>query len=319
LAQFVFHDVNAFTKQGLPVIGNPAAICLVDRFPDERVMGEAAFRLQSPMTSFVRRTKDPLVFEIRHFAPDGKENHVCGHATLAAAELLARNNPDLRKGCEITFKLNSKFKINAANAFTARIDGDDISLTVPAVTEMQRVDDQEFYRALAEALGVDEADFTGPAYYVPRIINYVVGLRDQETLIKMKPDFAKLKALASSAKFPHEGIMATAKSDFPGYDIMTRVFLPIIGVDEDVACGSANCSVVPYWTLKRAVFDPAKTLFRAMFPYPPRTHEGVVGGVQDLSIDHTKKEVTIRGQASYQRAIVLNINPRPRGPGLSPS
>lgn len=299
------------------MIGNPAAICLVDRFPEERVMGEAAFRLQSPMTSFVRRTSDPHVFEIRHFAPDGKENHVCGHATLAAAELLARNNPDFRKGATITFKLNPKFKINPANAFTARIDGNDIHLTVPAVTEMQRVDDPEFYRALADTLGVAETDFTGPAYYVPRIINYVVGLRDQDALIKMKPDFAKLKVLAASAKFPHEGIMATAKSDFPGYDIMTRVFLPIIGVDEDVACGSANCSVVPYWALKRqGEFDLAKTMFRAMFPYPPRAHDGVVGGVQDLSFDAAKKEVTIKGQAAYQRAFVLNIGPK--GPGLTP-
>ena len=278
-------------------------------------MEQAAFRLKSPMTSFVRLTDDPLVFEIRHFSPDGKENHVCGHATLAAAEVVARRNPDLRQGQTVIFKLNPKFSINAANAFTAQIRGRDIHLTVPAVTEMQEVKDRKFYTLLADALGLSEQDFTGPAYYVPRIINYVVGIRDQGTLIGMKPDFAKLKALAASAAFPHEGIMATTQSQISGFDIMTRVFLPIIDVDEDVACGSANCSVVPYWAMKRAgSFDAAKTTFRGLFPYPPSMHENKVGGVQELILHPGSAEITVKGQAQFQRSIALNISPRQQRP-----
>ena len=311
----VFNEVNAFTDQAMRATGNPAAICLVDRFPAKAVMEQAALRLQSPMTSFVKRTADPHVFEIRHFSPDGQENHVCGHATLAASEVLARRDPALRQGAEIIFKLNPKFAINAANAFRAKIDGRDIHLTVPAVTEMQEVTERKFYALLADALGVTEQDFTGSAYYVPRIINYVIGLKDQATLLQMKPDFAKLKALAESADFPHEGIMATTPSQIKGFDILTRVFLPVIGVDEDVACGSANCSVVPYWAIKRTgAFDPAKTSFRSLFPYPPKMHENRVGGVQELIFHAAREEITVKGQATFQRDIALNIAPRKHGP-----
>ncbi len=315
MTYLVFNDVNAFTDRAMRATGNPAAICLVDHFPADQVMEQAAFRLKSPMTSFVRITDDPHIFEIRHFSPDGKENHVCGHATLAAAEVVARRNPDLRQGQTVTFKLNPKFAINAANAFTAQIKGRDIHLTVPAVTEMEEVQDKKFYTLLADALGLSEQDFTGPAYYVPRIINYVVGLKDQDTLIRMKPDFAKLKSLAASAEFPHEGIMATTQSQISGFDILTRVFLPIIDVDEDVACGSANCSVVPYWAMKRAgSFDAAKTTFRSLFPYPPTMHDNKVGGVQELTLHPDSAEITVKGQAKFQRTIAMNITPRPQAP-----
>lgn len=319
MGTFVFHDTNAFTDVAMRAIGNPAAICIVDRFPATAVMERAALLLKSPMTSFVRVTQDPTVFDIRHFSPDGKENHVCGHATLAAAETVARRNPDLRNGQDITFRLNPRFSINAQNAFIARVKGNDIRLTVPAISEMQRVEDASFYTLLADALGVAETDFMGAAYYVPRIINYVIGLKDQAALLAMKPDFAKLKMLAASAEFPHEGIMATTRSEMKNFDILTRVFLPIIDVDEDIACGSANCSVVPYWTQKRAgAFDPAKTVFRSLFPYPPRLHEQVTGGVQELTIDHARAEITVRGQATLNRSFSLHV-PSPRlanGPKL---
>jgi PhzF family phenazine biosynthesis protein len=311
--KLVFNEVSAFTRKGRPVLGNPAALCVVDEFPAQEAMERAAKELGRPMTSFLRRTADPDIFDIRHFSPDGKENHVCGHATLAAAEFLAAQAPGRRDGREITFRLNPAYAINAGNAFRARIDGDAIALTVPAVTELERVDDPAFYKRLAEALRVDEAAIVRPAYYAPRIINYVVELKDENTLLAMKPDFAKLKALAASAAFPHEGIMATVKSETQRADILTRVFLPIIDVDEDIACGSANCSVVPYWTMKRpGAFPPGKTAFRGLFPYPPGG--AMLGGVQDLRIDHAKKEIVITGQAAQRGTIKVVLDMPRRGP-----
>ncbi len=320
MSVYTFHEANAFTRQGMAVIGNPAAICLVDRFPEDRVMAQAALILASPMTSFVCRTNDPLVFDIRHFSPDGNENHVCGHATLAAAEVLARENPSLRQGGEVTFRLNPRYAINADNKFTTFIRGRDISLVMPAVMELQQIDDPVFYQSLAAALRIAEEDIVKPVYYAPRIINYVVELKDQDSLLRMSPDYERLKDLARTPAYAHEGIMATAKAQTPGYDIMNRVFLPIIGVDEDLACGSANCSLLPYWTLRRAgVFDPAKRDFRALFPYPPRLHENMVGGIQDLYIDQLKEEVTVTAQAAYQGSRTLTLIPSGPAPQKGPS
>lgn len=311
-----FHELNAFTKKGMAVTGNPAAICLVDEFPSEQEMGEAAKILGAPMTSFVRKTKDPLTYDIRHFSPDGLENHVCGHATLAAAEYLARENPKLRQGQDITFRLNPRYAINTENAFHARIHGDDITLTIPAVTELEEVTDPDFYSLLADALNIAENDIVKPCYYAPRIINYVVALKDEKTLINMKPDFAKLTALAQSEKFPHEGIMATTKSEtLPDFDLLTRVFLPVIGVDEDVACGSANCSIIPYWLQHRSeAFNPGKKDFNILFPYPPQLDEQTVGGVQTLHYNIATKEIQLTGQASWHQFHRIDLNPRPAAP-----
>ncbi len=306
--EYLFHEIRAFTLAGAPVLGNPAMICLVDDFPEDSVMEESARILNSPMTSFVRRTNDPYVFEIRHFSPDGKENHVCGHATVAASELLAQLNPELRKGAEIEFRLNPKYAINQNNAFYAEIHGADISLIMPAVVELQAVTDPQFYTRLAEALGIAEDKIIYPAYFAPRIINYVVEIADEKTLLSMQPDFAKLKALALSQDFRHEGIMATVKSETQGYDILTRVFLPVIDVDEDIACGSANCSVIPYWTLMRpGVFPEEQNNFNVLFPYPPVLDSGKVGGVQHLSININSQEIMLTGQATKCREVTLTI------------
>ena len=303
-----FHQVNAFTKNGMNVLGNPATICLINDFLDDITMGKCAKELASPMTSFVRPTNDPYIFEIRHFSPDGLENHVCGHATVAAAELLAMKYPDFRKGREITFKLNPKYAINSENSFIATIKGNDISLKMPAVTEMKEVKSPKFYSLLAEALQIKPSDIVKPAYYAPRIINYVVELKNQDVLINMRPDFNKLANLAQSKKFSHEGIMATVKSEAAQYDTMTRVFLPIIGVDEDIACGSANCSVIPYWKLKnKTAFPSLKDEFNNLFPYPPEQHNGFVGGVQHLKFDAANEQIILTGQASYKHPIEVDL------------
>ena len=320
--EYLFHEIRAFTLPNAPVLGNPAMICFIDEFPEHSVMEESARILNSPMTSFVRRTNDPHIFEIRHFSPDGKENHVCGHATVAASELLAQLNPELRNGVEIEFRLNPKYAINKNNAFYVEINGANISLIMPAVVEMQAVTDPEFYAQLVDALGIPEDKIIYPAYFAPRIINYVVEIADEKTLLSMQPDFAKLKALALSKEFPHEGIMATAKSETQGYDILTRVFLPVIDVDEDIACGSSNCSVIPYWTLLRpGVFPEDQNNFNVLFPYPPSLDSGKVGGVQHLSINANTQAIMLTGQATKCREVKLTIekkaNKNPPPPQIS--
>lgn len=315
-----FYEICAFSDDRMNAIGNPAAICFVHNFPDEKTMGAAAVKLKRPMTSFIRPCEEGRAFEIRHFSPaEGEENHVCGHATVAAAEFLAIKYPHLRNGGEILFRLNPKFGINSGNACKVFIQGRDISIAMPAIMEMQRVDDSEFYTLLTDALGIRQDDIHTPSYYAPRIINYVVAFDDQDVLLRMKPDFRKLENLARSEKFQHEGIMATVKSRIPNFDVITRVFLPITGVDEDVACGSANCSVIPYWAqIRTNEFPPEKNEFRGLFPYPPRMHENVVGGTQHIVIDRIKEEITIRGQATFKQVLIPFPKPSPIGSILKP-
>jgi len=43
------------------------------------------------------------------------------------------------------------------------------------------------------------------------------------------------------------GVIATAPSDQPEYDFVSRAFFPNYGIDEDPVTGSAHCCLGPYW------------------------------------------------------------------------
>jgi len=305
-----FFVLNAFADQAHNAAGNPAAICVVDEFPPDEYMAESARRIGTPMTSFVRCTDDPWTFEIRHFTPGGVEDRICGHATLAASALLAIVYPHV-KDREVTMKLNPRFNINAANAFKIRIGDEQITMTLPAMDNLEAVEDPEFYSTVADILGIDENDIVRPAYFSPLIENYLIELKDEQALLAMKPDFARLRQFGlTSEKFPNEGIMATALASRPGFDLVGRVFQPVLDVNEDAACGSANCLVLPYWTLKRPeALPPGKTTFRALFPVNP--YGPGAGGAQTLSIDLQEKTIQLGGKAVYMREVFPWPKPAP--------
>ena len=77
-------SVDAFTSQ--PFTGNPAAIAIVDEFPDPLIMQAVAREMNPAETAFVAARADDD-FDLRWFTPT-VEVDLCGHATLAAAHLL---------------------------------------------------------------------------------------------------------------------------------------------------------------------------------------------------------------------------------------
>ena len=62
--------------------GNPAAVCLLDRWPADKLMGKIAMENNLSETAFAVFEKDS--WRLRWFTPEG-EIDLCGHATLAAA------------------------------------------------------------------------------------------------------------------------------------------------------------------------------------------------------------------------------------------
>lgn len=302
-----FHDIKAFTKEGVNVIGNPASVVIVDAFPDDATMGAAAKKLGSPMTTFVKPTVQPDVFEMRHFSPDGDECHICGHATMAAVELLARQNPGLRNDKHITMLMNPKFGVSDNSKIDAHINGKNISLTMPAILDLQPMTDPAFYKELCAGLRVSEDALEKPVYFAPRIRDLVVAFKDPDVLLKLDPDFPALKKMAIEGPWAHEGLMGTAKSNIAGFDVINRVFLPGIDVNEDVACGSGNCSVIPYWGTKSNVFDAEREEFKVVYPYPPG-QAGYVGGIQGLKLDRDAGTIVLSGEASLDKVVKVELS-----------
>ena len=76
--------VDAFTSR--PFAGNPAAVAILDSFPDDSVMQGIAREMNLSETAFVVARADGD-FDLRWFTPT-VEVELCGHATLAAAHVL---------------------------------------------------------------------------------------------------------------------------------------------------------------------------------------------------------------------------------------
>lgn len=75
---------DAFTDELFK--GNPAAVCLVDKWPREKTMMNIAMENRFSETAFAIRQSDDHCL-LRWFTPGG-EIDLCGHATLATAFII---------------------------------------------------------------------------------------------------------------------------------------------------------------------------------------------------------------------------------------
>ena len=72
--------VDAFTDK--PFSGNPAAVCVMDKWPEEDFMMKLAMENNLSETAFI--VKEKQGYHLRWFTP-GSEVELCGHATLASS------------------------------------------------------------------------------------------------------------------------------------------------------------------------------------------------------------------------------------------
>lgn len=77
------YQVDAFTSELFR--GNPAAVCPLDSWLDDRMLQSIAAENNLAETAFIVRNTDG--YEIRWFTPT-TEVALCGHATLASAFVL---------------------------------------------------------------------------------------------------------------------------------------------------------------------------------------------------------------------------------------
>jgi len=211
-------QVDAFADR--PFAGNPAAVCWLEQEADAAWMQAVAAELNLSETAFARPLGDML--ELRWFTPT-VEVDLCGHATLATAHALWTSG--VVDCSPLRFRSRS-------GVLTCTRTGGWIELDFPALP----VAACEPRRELLAALGVAEPLFVGRS----RFDDFVV-LRSAGDVREVLPDYRRLAGLTT------RGVIVTARSDDSRYDFVSRFFAPAVGVDEDPVCGSAHCSLTPYW------------------------------------------------------------------------
>ena len=212
-----FFQVDAFADK--PFTGNPAAVMPLDHWLADEVMQAIAAENNLAETAFtVPSEQQGADYDLRWFTPT-VEVDLCGHATLAAGHIHLR-------GEEVRFATRSGLLRVARDRDEEQL----LRLDLPA-GELSEVSEPE----LCAALGLS-----------PRPVWLAAGCNDSAILTveseaevrAVAPDFTALKSI-------HRMAIVTARGDRE--DIVSRVFVPYAGIDEDPVTGSAHAALVPFW------------------------------------------------------------------------
>ena len=211
MRQFI---VDAFTEKIFG--GNPAAVCVVDKFPPESLMQNIARENNLSETAFVLR--DGEIFRLRWFTP-AAEIDFCGHATLATAFVLMTQLDENLSAVEFDTLSGRFFVERRGNLFEMNFPAY-VPKKIPVTAEM----------SAAVKAEVREA-------YLARDLLMI--LDDTATVENLSPDIDALAKL--------DGLTQAVTAPDKNFDCVSRVFAPKISVPEDPVTGSTHCLIAPYW------------------------------------------------------------------------
>lgn len=213
------YKIDAFTSELFG--GNPAAVILMEQFPDDALLRRIAAENNVPETAFL--VPDNGNYRLRWFTPT-VEVPLCGHATLAsAAVVMERLQPerttvtfDSASGPLTVMRMGERYVMN----FPVRVPR---SIPLP--------------EGLAEALGIAPVETLDDGF------NYIAVLHDMAAVRSLAPD------LAAIARLDRPGVAVTAQGD-ERWDCVSRYFAPAKGIPEDPVTGGAHCGLAPYWSAR---------------------------------------------------------------------
>jgi PhzF family phenazine biosynthesis protein len=207
--------VDAFTNKIFS--GNPAAVCVMERWPEEKWMMLLAAENNLSETAFL--VKEETGYRLRWFTP-GTEVELCGHATLASA-----------------FVILNYYEKDAAQVEFNTMSG---RLTVVRKGSLYEMDFPTY-----DLVEIPVTDAMEAAFGV-RPVKAVLGLdlvcvfEDEEIVRKMVPDQNQLGNL--------EGRIQNVTARGRETDCVSRSFCPKLSIPEDPVCGSAHCQIAAYWS-----------------------------------------------------------------------
>lgn len=211
------YQVDAFTD--VLFSGNPAAVCPLEKWPDDKLLQNIAMENNLAETAFyVKKGKQ---YEIRWFTPT-VEVDLCGHATLAAAFILF--NYEEFKGNNIDF-LSPR-----SGALSVKKENEFLTLNFPA----DKIQQIENFDALAA--GFNEQ----PLKVFKGNTDYMLVYETENQILSLQPNLTKVE------KVKARGIIVTAPAK--EVDFVSRFFAPQSGIPEDPVTGSAYTTLTPYWS-----------------------------------------------------------------------
>ena len=213
-----YYHVDAFTDKLFS--GNPAGVCLLDKWITQKTMQGIAFENNLSETAFV--VPQGGAFGIRWFTPK-VEVELCGHATLATAHVIFHHTPF--SGSVVDFRgLKGLLELRVEKQLERLVLDFPARLSKPCVPPIE----------LASGLGM-------PPVSVEYARSYMAIYHSAEDIRVLKPDMAVLGRL-------DKPVIVTAPGE--EVDFVSRFFAPTEGVWEDPVTGSSHCTLIPYWATR---------------------------------------------------------------------
>lgn len=218
-----FH-INAFGDG--PFKGNQAAVMPLSQWLDDDVMQAIAEENGFAETAFfIPDDSGAADYILRWFTPN-IEIALCGHATLASGYHWLTQNPA---------KQSVTFRTLKAGILTVKKSADIYAVGLPS------------YRPAAASMP-DWVKFLDIGGTLPNEHHYREGryhiflYENAAQIMALKPDFSELIDATEDDQF-----ICTAPNDDGDSDIISRVFVPGAGVNEDSVTGSAHAVLTPFW------------------------------------------------------------------------
>ena len=233
MKKYRIYQVDSFTRERLS--GNPAGVVPNADGLDENQMRRIARELNNSETAFVFAPDGPdHDVHVRFFTPT-MEVPICGHATIAAHYVLAKE-----KG------LGNARVVQKTGAGLLPVDvvreGDDYSIIMTqGAFSMGEPFAPELISRIAGALGVSMDDLRPDCPVCIASTGHgkvMLGIRSNELLHSLNPDLAALRRI--SAEIGCNGYYVFTLN--PGEEILAhgRMFSPAGGIPEDPVTGNAN-------------------------------------------------------------------------------
>ena len=216
-----YYHIDSFT--GELFAGNPAGVCMLSSFLPDSTMQNIAAENRHSETAFVVRRADGG-FALRWFTSK-VETDLCGHATLAAAYVLALQK---HERWPVHFHTLSGVLAVARNQ-------DSFEMDFPARLPQPCSAPAE----LLPALGLKTAEV------MRSVRDYMVVVEETEQVRSLSPNYSELTKI----KMGIGGAIVTAPAN-GNSDYVCRYFAPSAGINEDPATGSIQCTLVPYWAAR---------------------------------------------------------------------
>ncbi|MXO60576.1 PhzF family phenazine biosynthesis isomerase [Altererythrobacter salegens] len=215
-----YWHVDAFSDR--PFAGNQAGVMPLDEWlPDELLQAIAEENKFAETAFLVPDASGETDWELRWFTP-ACEIRLCGHATLASGHVML-----LQGGDRVTFRTR-----RAGILEVRRLAEGGYELALPAIATEPCARPE-----VAPLLGVEPQE----VWLNPD--RYGIYLFGSETEVRaLAPDFKGLGALGD------DQFICTAPGDI--CDVVSRVFVPGAGVDEDSVTGSAHAALTPFWAAR---------------------------------------------------------------------